>query len=176
MCYFPYHKTPMLSSDWILFPVAILPVSQQNPLGAIKDLIVHVPLKSPFWRPPKCGLWGASKFPKYCYYETSFIIILACSTTSVEFMLMVVASWEGKWAEVFWGWLQCSFAYIRLPVILTIRIWILHRFTYKVTVEVKDATRTVLECFSGSKSKKKAAAEHAAEGALWYLQHLGHKI
>lgn len=50
----------------------------------------------------------------------------------------------------------------------------LHRFTYKVTLEVLGATPTILECFSKPMLKKKAAAEHAAEGALWYLHHLGY--
>lgn len=46
------------------------------------------------------------------------------------------------------------------------------RFTYKVVVEIRDSSgKTVLECFGDPKHKKKAAAEHAAEGALWYLDH-----
>ncbi|CAN6939038.1 unnamed protein product, partial [Brassica oleracea var. botrytis] len=47
-------------------------------------------------------------------------------------------------------------------------------FTYKVVVEIKDSsgTTTVLECFGDPKRKKKAAAEHAAEAALWYLDHV----
>ncbi|XP_013621447.1 PREDICTED: ribonuclease 3-like protein 1 isoform X2 [Brassica oleracea var. oleracea] len=45
-------------------------------------------------------------------------------------------------------------------------------FTYKVVVEIRDSSgKTVLECFGDPKHKKKAAAEHAAEGALWYLDH-----
>lgn len=41
-------------------------------------------------------------------------------------------------------------------------------------VEIKDSsgTTTVLECFGDPKRKKKAAAEHAAEAALWYLDHV----
>ncbi|XP_068649430.1 ribonuclease 3-like protein 1 isoform X2 [Aristolochia californica] len=46
-------------------------------------------------------------------------------------------------------------------------------FTYKVIVEAKDA-QIILECYSEPKSKKKAAEEHAAEGALWYLRHIGY--
>nr|CAD1825693.1 unnamed protein product [Ananas comosus var. bracteatus] len=46
-------------------------------------------------------------------------------------------------------------------------------FTCKVTMEVDTITTTILECFSEPKRKKKAAREHAAEGALWYLEHLG---
>ncbi|CAH8353730.1 unnamed protein product [Eruca vesicaria subsp. sativa] len=47
-------------------------------------------------------------------------------------------------------------------------------FTYKVVVEIRDSsgTTTVLECFGDPKHNKKAAAEHAAEGALWYLDHV----
>ncbi|KAK3411105.1 hypothetical protein EUGRSUZ_J03093 [Eucalyptus grandis] len=49
------------------------------------------------------------------------------------------------------------------------------QFSFKVITEVKDESRvTLLECFSAPRSKKKAAAEHAAEGALWYLKHLGY--
>ncbi|KAJ4908991.1 Ribonuclease 3-like protein 1 [Raphanus sativus] len=45
-------------------------------------------------------------------------------------------------------------------------------FTYKVVVEIRDSSgTTVLECFGDPKRKKKAAAEHAAEGALWFLDH-----
>ncbi|KAJ0231063.1 Ribonuclease 3-like protein 1 [Hirschfeldia incana] len=46
-------------------------------------------------------------------------------------------------------------------------------FTYKVVVEIRDSSgTTVLECFGDPKPKKKDAAEHAAEGALWYLDHV----
>ncbi|KAF3786076.1 Endoribonuclease Dicer-like protein 4 [Nymphaea thermarum] len=47
-------------------------------------------------------------------------------------------------------------------------------FTFKVSVQVLGATSTTLECFSEPKAKKKDAADHAAEGALWWLQHQGH--
>ncbi|KAK7820606.1 dicer-like protein 4, partial [Quercus suber] len=46
-------------------------------------------------------------------------------------------------------------------------------FTYKVIVEIKEASTTVLECFGAPRLRKKEAAEHAAEGALWYLKHIG---
>lgn len=50
------------------------------------------------------------------------------------------------------------------------------RFTYKVVVEIRDSSgTTVLECFGDPKHKKKAAAEHAAEGALWFLDHVKEK-
>ncbi|XP_030526272.2 ribonuclease 3-like protein 1 [Rhodamnia argentea] len=49
------------------------------------------------------------------------------------------------------------------------------QFSFKVITEVKDESRvTILECFSAPRSKKNAAAQHAAEGALWYLKHLGY--
>ncbi|KAM6579905.1 hypothetical protein CsatA_003679 [Cannabis sativa] len=47
-------------------------------------------------------------------------------------------------------------------------------FTYKVLVEIEEASDMVLECFSGEHPKKKAAAEHAAEGALWFLKKQGY--
>ncbi|XP_059642872.1 ribonuclease 3-like protein 1 [Cornus florida] len=46
-------------------------------------------------------------------------------------------------------------------------------FTFKVTVEITEPSVTVLECFGAPQSKKKMAAEHAAEGALWCLKNLG---
>ncbi|XVE91230.1 hypothetical protein DITRI_Ditri20bG0137600 [Diplodiscus trichospermus] len=47
-------------------------------------------------------------------------------------------------------------------------------FTFKVVVEIQEASTTILECFSDPRSKKKMAADHAAEGALWYLRHVGY--
>ncbi|KAA8541968.1 hypothetical protein F0562_023120 [Nyssa sinensis] len=47
-------------------------------------------------------------------------------------------------------------------------------FTFKVTVKIAEPSVTVLECFGTPKSKKKTAAEHAAEGALWCIQNLGY--
>ncbi|EEF35075.1 ribonuclease 3-like protein 1 [Ricinus communis] len=47
-------------------------------------------------------------------------------------------------------------------------------FTFKVIVEMIGAEYIVLECYGIPKIKKKTAAEHAAEGALWYLKHLGY--
>ncbi|XP_059457336.1 ribonuclease 3-like protein 1 [Corylus avellana] len=47
-------------------------------------------------------------------------------------------------------------------------------FTFKVIVEIQEASTTVLECFGAPQLKKKRAAEHAAEGALWYLKHSGY--
>ncbi|PON67091.1 DNA helicase, ATP-dependent [Parasponia andersonii] len=47
-------------------------------------------------------------------------------------------------------------------------------FTYRVLVEMEEAPDMVLECFSGEHPKKKAAAEHAAEAALWFLEKQGY--
>ncbi|KAL6214631.1 hypothetical protein ACLB2K_014063 [Fragaria x ananassa] len=53
----------------------------------------------------------------------------------------------------------------------------LRMFTFKVVMEIKkepSEPNTEVECFSAPHSTKKAAAEHAAEGALWYLSKLGY--
>ncbi|KAK8351742.1 hypothetical protein V6Z12_A05G053200 [Gossypium hirsutum] len=50
----------------------------------------------------------------------------------------------------------------------------LRSFTYRVIVEIEEAPDMILECFSSPRTTKKAAAEHAAEGALWYLKHEGY--
>ncbi|XP_030456382.2 dicer-like protein 4 isoform X1 [Syzygium oleosum] len=47
-------------------------------------------------------------------------------------------------------------------------------FWYKVVVAIEDSPGMVLESFSDPRETKKAAAEHAAEGALWYLRHEGY--
>ncbi|XP_068649428.1 endoribonuclease Dicer homolog 4-like isoform X2 [Aristolochia californica] len=47
-------------------------------------------------------------------------------------------------------------------------------FTYKVVIKVGQMDPTVLEGFGEPRLNKKAAMEHAAEGALWYLRHLGY--
>ncbi|XP_010539529.1 PREDICTED: ribonuclease 3-like protein 1 isoform X2 [Tarenaya hassleriana] len=47
-------------------------------------------------------------------------------------------------------------------------------FTFKVVIEIKGYSgTTVLECFGDPRPNKKTAAEHAAEGALWYLKQMG---
>ncbi|OVA00281.1 Ribonuclease III domain [Macleaya cordata] len=46
-------------------------------------------------------------------------------------------------------------------------------FTFKVSVEIVGASNMVLDSFGEPRAKKKAAAEHAAQGALWYLQREG---
>lgn len=43
-----------------------------------------------------------------------------------------------------------------------------------MVVEIKGASATLLECHSDGKLQKKAAQEHAAQGALWCLKQLGH--
>lgn len=50
----------------------------------------------------------------------------------------------------------------------------LRMFTFQVTIQVDGAASTILECYGESKPQKKAAQEHAAAGALWYLNHLGY--
>ncbi|XVF48473.1 hypothetical protein PTKIN_Ptkin03bG0193100 [Pterospermum kingtungense] len=50
----------------------------------------------------------------------------------------------------------------------------LRSFTYRVIVEIEEAPDMILECFGGPRTKKKDAAEHAAEGALWYLKREGY--
>ncbi|ONI16391.1 hypothetical protein PRUPE_3G095800 [Prunus persica] len=50
----------------------------------------------------------------------------------------------------------------------------MRKFTYKVIVEIEETEKTVLECFGAPHSKKKSAAEHAAEAALWYLKNIGY--
>ncbi|XP_078154356.1 uncharacterized protein LOC144549485 [Carex rostrata] len=47
-------------------------------------------------------------------------------------------------------------------------------FKYKVTVLINTYSLTVLDCFSAPNCEREAAQEHAAEGALWYLNHLGY--
>ncbi|KQJ83511.1 hypothetical protein BRADI_5g15337v3 [Brachypodium distachyon] len=42
----------------------------------------------------------------------------------------------------------------------------LRRFTYKVIVQIRGPSETLLECYSDAKLQKKAAQEHAAQGAL----------
>ncbi|KAG0494006.1 hypothetical protein HPP92_005000 [Vanilla planifolia] len=46
-------------------------------------------------------------------------------------------------------------------------------FTFKVIVRMEGTSTTILESYSESKPRKKAAEQHAAEGALWYLKHHG---
>ncbi|KAF0911456.1 hypothetical protein E2562_008327 [Oryza meyeriana var. granulata] len=50
----------------------------------------------------------------------------------------------------------------------------LRLFTCKVTIHVDTVTNTIVECISEPKRYKKAAQEHAAQGALWYLKIFGH--
>ncbi|WCJ29844.1 dicer-like 4 [Euphorbia peplus] len=45
----------------------------------------------------------------------------------------------------------------------------LKKFTVKVVMKI-EGPEIVLECYGEASSKKKSAADHAAEGALWYLR------
>lgn len=45
-------------------------------------------------------------------------------------------------------------------------------FSMKVVVS-NDEGREIVECLGNARSSKKAAAEDAAEGALWCLKHMG---
>lgn len=51
---------------------------------------------------------------------------------------------------------------------------ILCRFTFKVTLKIDDCSDMLLEGLGAPRTSKKAAAEHAAEGALWYLEKAGY--
>ena len=48
------------------------------------------------------------------------------------------------------------------------------RFAFKVTVTIEEASNTVLECVGDHRTKKKDAAEFAAQGAIWYLKQAGY--
>ncbi|KAL6903528.1 hypothetical protein ACP4OV_004341 [Aristida adscensionis] len=50
----------------------------------------------------------------------------------------------------------------------------LRKFTYKVIIQIMGPSATILECYSDPKQQKKAAQEHAAQGALWCLKQLGY--
>ncbi|KAL6652413.1 hypothetical protein ACP70R_011338 [Stipagrostis hirtigluma subsp. patula] len=50
----------------------------------------------------------------------------------------------------------------------------LREFTCKVVVQIMGPSSTLLECYSDPKLQKKAAQEHAAQGALWCLKQLGY--
>nr|XP_009773882.1 PREDICTED: ribonuclease 3-like protein 1 isoform X1 [Nicotiana sylvestris] len=49
-------------------------------------------------------------------------------------------------------------------------------FTFKVYVEIRGPRTTTIECMGNPHSKKKAAAENAAEGALWFLNKAGYRL
>ncbi|ESW22784.1 hypothetical protein PHAVU_005G180800 [Phaseolus vulgaris] len=48
-------------------------------------------------------------------------------------------------------------------------------FTFKVIIEIQ-ASKNTLECYGAPHRKKKEAADHAAEGALFYLQYIGYAV
>ncbi|PHT47507.1 Ribonuclease 3-like protein 1 [Capsicum baccatum] len=49
-------------------------------------------------------------------------------------------------------------------------------FTFKVIVEMRGPRTATIECMGNPHSKKKAAAENAAEGALWFLNQAGYTL
>ncbi|KAF7839616.1 dicer-like protein 4 isoform X1 [Senna tora] len=49
-------------------------------------------------------------------------------------------------------------------------------FTYKVNLEIEEGPDVILECVGAPQSKKKDAAELAAEGAFWYLKQEGYLL
>ncbi|CAH9093430.1 unnamed protein product [Cuscuta europaea] len=51
----------------------------------------------------------------------------------------------------------------------------LKEFKFKVTIEVDEKSRVIV-AFGEARLKKKDAAEHAAEGALWYLKKEGYTL
>lgn len=52
---------------------------------------------------------------------------------------------------------------------------IIFRFTFRVLVEIEETSR-VIESYGEAQAKKKDAAEHAAEGALWFLKQEGYLL
>ncbi|KAG8379747.1 hypothetical protein BUALT_Bualt07G0121500 [Buddleja alternifolia] len=57
-----------------------------------------------------------------------------------------------------------------------IYIYYIYRFTFKVVVRMKEESMTMLECFGNPRTNKKAAAEDAAEGALWCLKQMDYQF
>lgn len=51
----------------------------------------------------------------------------------------------------------------------------LKEFTFRVVVEIEETSR-VIESYGEAQAKKKDAAEHAAEGALWFLKQEGYLL
>ncbi|WMV36294.1 hypothetical protein MTR67_029679 [Solanum verrucosum] len=51
----------------------------------------------------------------------------------------------------------------------------LKEFTFRVVVEIEETSR-VVESYGEAQAKKKDAAEHAAEGALWFLKQEGYLL
>lgn len=43
-----------------------------------------------------------------------------------------------------------------------------------MTVIIEEASNTVLECVGDHRTKKKDAAEFAAQGVIWYLKQVGY--
>lgn len=61
--------------------------------------------------------------------------------------------------------------YVYIPSLLQI----IFRFTFRVVVEIEEMSR-VIEAYGEPRLKKKDAAEHAAEGALWFLKKEGYLL
>jgi endoribonuclease Dicer len=61
-------------------------------------------------------------------------------------------------------------------LLLNFLIQLFCRFTFKVVVEIEEAQDVILVCSGEPRSKKKDAAENAAEGALWYLKNEGYLL
>lgn len=51
--------------------------------------------------------------------------------------------------------------------------WCRFNCSCKVVVQVQGRGSTLIECIGEAKSRKNAAEEDAAEGALCYLKHIG---
>ncbi|KAL3824589.1 hypothetical protein ACJIZ3_020618 [Penstemon smallii] len=47
-------------------------------------------------------------------------------------------------------------------------------FIFKVVLEIEELPNEMFEFYGEPRSRKKEAADHAAEGALWYLKHEGY--
>lgn len=43
-------------------------------------------------------------------------------------------------------------------------------------MEIRGLRTTIIECMGNPYSKKKAAAENAAEGAMWFLNQAGYRL
>ncbi|KAL0423450.1 UNVERIFIED_CONTAM: Endoribonuclease Dicer4, partial [Sesamum radiatum] len=48
------------------------------------------------------------------------------------------------------------------------------RFSFKIVMEIKELPNQIFEFYGEPRMRKKDAAEHAAQGALWYLKQEGY--
>ncbi|KAJ1382389.1 Ribonuclease III domain [Sesbania bispinosa] len=81
---------------------------------------------------------------------------------------------KGKLSETFENH-DCSSDSSRTGYIKTLRALVI-LFTFKVTLEIEEVPDTIFEFILEPQSKKKDAAESAAEGAFWYLEHEGYLV